>query len=81
MKVVTRQDCQEFTVALKDIERQVANQGFFRCHKSYLINFHHVLKIGLTGVVMSNGDEIALSKHRRSQFMFEFNQCMRGKTL
>lgn len=81
LKVVTARDCQEFAVAMKDMERQVEGQGFFRCHKSYLINLYHVQKIGLTSITMSNGDEIALSKHRRSEFMFQFNQCMRGKAL
>lgn len=78
LKVVTSSERQEFNIPLRDMEAQLEGQGFLRCHKSFLVNCRHVSKIGTTSLVMDNGDEIALSKHRRSSFLVDFHRCIRG---
>lgn len=78
MVVVTTHGQETFNIPLRDVERQVAGMGFLRCHKSFLVNAFHIQKIGLTSVFLSNGQEIALSKHRRAQFLLEYSQYIRG---
>lgn len=52
---------EEFYGALKDIGNQLGN--FYRCHKSYLINRDHVIKVGKKErmVEMSNGEKCLIS--------------------
>lgn len=67
-------DCrQDVRTSLSDIEQKTEGRGFFRCHKSYLINFRHVQKINTGSVTMINGDEVPLSRHRRREFLSEYS--------
>lgn len=78
LNVATQAEHREFTVPLKEVERQVEGLGFFRCHKSFLINCQHVKRIGVNSLLMADGREIPLSKHRRNEFLTEFSRYVRG---
>ena len=57
---------------LKTYEDMLAGQHFFRVHKSYLINLHHIsmYRRGEGGVaVMSNGDEIEIARRNKTSFL------------
>lgn len=64
---------QDVRIPLSEIERKTEGRGFFRCHKSYLVNFRHIRTINANSVTMINGDEIPLSKHRRREFLTEYS--------
>lgn len=55
---------------LKEFETSLENLGFFRAHKSYLINLKHVVeyKKSSTCIKMKNGQEIPLSRQRKQDF-------------
>lgn len=76
LRVVTPEESQEFITPLKEVEQQLSKQGFLRCHKSYLVNCRHVKKIEGNTLVMSNGARIALSKHRKGEFLIQFQEHM-----
>lgn len=78
VNVVTVTGTKEFQIPLKKVEEQVEGMGFFRCHKSYLVNCRHVKQINPNGLVMSNGAEVTLSKHRRNEFYAVFSRYVRG---
>lgn len=57
---------------LKQYDELLTSQSFFRAHRSYLINMIHVkmYKKGEGGeIVMSNGDEIELSRTHKAEFL------------
>lgn len=64
---------QEFRVSLSDVEQKLSDRDFFRCHKSYLVNFRHIRKINAASLTMSNGDTVPLSKYRRKEFMSAYS--------
>lgn len=43
--VHTRDDAYESGSSLAELEKKLEDKGFFRCHKSYLINIDHVARI------------------------------------
>ena len=59
----------EFSVPLNDLEQQLKNHGFFRCHKSYLVNLRKIISFRQAEVVMSNQEVIPLSRHRKQEFL------------
>lgn len=71
--VLTNGTRREYTIPLGEIETQIKSYGFFRCHKSYLINMKHIIRFSLTSVTMQNGDEIPVSKYRRKEFVSAFS--------
>lgn len=57
---------------LKEFEKQLLDHGFFRIHKSRLINLHRVvryLKEDGGFVVMDNGAKIGISKRKKAEFL------------
>ena len=62
----------EFYLTMNEFEEQVRNSGFFRCHKSFIVNFQYVVNIDSTDVLLSNQEKVPISKHRRKDFLQEF---------
>ena len=57
---------------LKELSERLAGKGFFRTHRSVLVQLRHVKSIGTlaAGVVtMCNGEETPLSRYRRAELM------------
>ena len=63
---------------LSKAESDLEKNGFFRCHKSFLINLLHVQKIGQDEVLMSGGVTVPLSRHRRTEFLSAFARFREG---
>ncbi len=60
---------------LKHFDEILADSGFFRIHKSYLINMDHVtgFKRGKGGYAqLSNGDELEIAVRRKQEFLQQF---------
>ncbi|MGD1846260.1 MAG: LytR/AlgR family response regulator transcription factor [Salibacteraceae bacterium] len=57
---------------LKEIEGLLADSGFFRVHKSHLINLNHIRRYikGSGGfAVMSDGAEVEIAKRKKDEFI------------
>lgn len=61
---------------ISEYEEQLSRQGFFRVHKSYIINMARVVKYvkGRGGeVVMDNGDTVYVSSRKKDEFLTLLN--------
>ena len=62
---------------MKDYEDMLIEQGFFRVHKSFLINLSRIIRLDKSeggALVMSNGDKIPVGASRKEELMELFNQ-------
>jgi two-component system LytT family response regulator len=66
---------QKITVSknLKEYERLLGDKGFYRIHKSYMVNLQEMKKYskGSAKLIMSNGDVVDVSKRRKDGFITE----------
>jgi two-component system LytT family response regulator len=54
---------------LGDLEELLNDKGFFRCHKSHLINFSHIQSCpNSTSVVLSEGTNIPIARRKKEEF-------------
>jgi two-component system LytT family response regulator len=63
--------------SLKEYQEMLSDQGFFRVHKSYLINLAHILRFEKAEggyVVMSNGDKVPVSSRKREELLTLFDK-------
>lgn len=60
-----------------DLENKLCDKGFFRCHKSYLINLKYVDGYNRQEVILENGEKIVITKRRYNQFVQEVFKVMR----
>lgn len=59
------------------LERQLQGKGFFRCHKSCLLNFMHVEAYDRQEAILNNGERIPISRRRYDAFCQEILAYMR----
>lgn len=79
IQVVTLKGVQKCNTPLVQFEKQVKDDPFFRCHKSFLVHHKHITKINKDSLLMSNGDSILLSRHRRKEFLMDFSRYVGDK--
>lgn len=53
---------------MKEMESLLENQGFFRCHKAYLVNLLHVRRVEAYSACIGNSG-ILVSRHRKRAFL------------
>ena len=60
-----------------ELEDKLAGKGFFRCHKSYLVNLKYVDGYNRQEAVLENGEKIVIAKRRYDKFVQEVFKVMR----
>ncbi len=60
-----------------ELENKLRDKGFFRCHKSYLINLKYVDGYNRQEVILENGERIVIAKRRYEEFCQEVLKAMR----
>lgn len=81
LKVHTTYDIIEYYYKLSDIEQELCNDNFFKCHKSYIVNLKHVQSYDSVSVTLKNSEKIYLSKHRLADFSKAFMYYLRDEEL
>ena len=59
------------------LEKDLRDKGFFRCHKSFLINLKYVDVYNRQEAVLDNGEKIVIAKRRYEEFCRKILQYMR----
>ncbi len=59
------------------LENKLQDKGFFRCHKSYLVNLKYVDRYNRQEGILENGEKIVIAKRRYEQFVREVLKAMR----
>lgn len=65
---------------ISDFEEKLQPLGFLRVHKSFLVNYAHVRSITSKSVLLTNGIEIPLSKHRTAFIRQSYFDLLGEKT-
>ena len=53
---------EEFQMRISDMENLLGN-GFFKCHRSYIVSMKYVRRVTKTAMVLNSGQEIPLSRN------------------
>ena len=60
-----------------ELENKLRDKGFYRCHKSYLINLKYVDGYNRQEAILENGEKIVMAKRRYEEFCREVLKIMR----
>ncbi|MDX1477385.1 MAG: LytTR family DNA-binding domain-containing protein [Saprospiraceae bacterium] len=63
---------------LSSLTELLEDRGFFRCHKSHLVNQVHIVSIKSEFVLMTNGSRVAVSRRKRDTFIAWINRQERS---
>lgn len=74
----TGKEVYDFYGKLERFERELP-EGFFRCHRSYIVNFEYVRRYDKLGIHLSNGESIPVSKRKYAEFCKAFLYYLKKK--
>lgn len=70
-----------FYAVFKNLESDLYNRGFFRCHQSYLINITKIQQIDRAELVLESGRRIPISRKYNKNVKENFNNYINKKRL
>lgn len=56
------------TKTLSDLEELLDNKGFYRCHRSHILNSVHIMKNKGISAILSNDVQVPVSRRKKKQF-------------
>lgn len=77
----TTYDIIEYYNRLSDIEAELQEYNFFRCHKSYIVNLSYIKSYDNTSITLKNGEKIYISKYKFSDFSKAFMYYLKNEGL
>ncbi len=81
IRIVTVQGIYKCRYNLADYDRELSAYGFFRIHRSYLVNLAHVIRISGKEVYMADGAHLPVSRTREKQFCEALYQYVKEEAL
>lgn len=74
VNLVTLDNAYTIVDSLNTLDSKLKQKGFFRCHKSYLVNLNHVVRIiNRQEIEITNGERLSLARRRAAEFFEELN--------
>lgn len=55
------------------------DDGFFKCHRSYIVNIHHINRFSSTEIIMRSGCRIPISRSCQKEFEATYFRVVFGK--
>lgn len=62
---------------LAQCEKKLEGAGFVRIHKSFLVNFFHVERLGKECLTLDSGEQIYISRYRYAEVKLQFEDYIR----
>lgn len=56
----------EIHSSMDNVEKLLADKGFIRVHKSYIVNYRYINRITEGEIILSTGDKLPLSRHKKA---------------
>lgn len=58
----------EIYATMEELKGQLGD-GFYRCHRAYIVNMAHITEYGKDSVSLTNGDKVYVAKKKYSEFV------------
>ena len=59
---------------IREIEKLLTKDTFFRCHKAYIVSFFHIKTFDNSCIVMNNGKKAYISRNNLTAFKTAFQE-------
>lgn len=79
VKIHTTYDIIEYYYKISDLENELLKDNFFRCHKSYIVNFEYVQSFDNTFIALKNSEKVFVSKYKLTDFSKAFMYYLKAE--
>ena len=71
------EDIIETYAGMEELEGQLGD-GFYRCHRGYLVNMAHIVKYDIDSIFLSNGEKVYLTRKKHNEFVKAYMWYLRN---
>lgn len=68
VEIHTVRESIEIYASMEELSGQLG-EGFYRCHRAYLVNMAHITEYGNDSILLENGDSVYLAKKKYGEFV------------
>ena len=79
IRVHTTYDIIEYYYKISDIENELSEDNFFRCHKSYIVNLEYVQSFDNTFIILKNFEKVYVSRYKLADFSKAFMYYLKNE--
>ena len=79
IRVHTTYDVIEYYYKISNLETELLEDNFFRCHKSYIVNLKYVQSFDNTFIILKNFEKVYISRKRLSDFSKAFMYYLKNE--
>ncbi|URZ06915.1 LytR/AlgR family response regulator transcription factor [Clostridium felsineum] len=79
IKIHTTYDVIEYYNKISEVEVELKEYDFFRCHKSYIVSLRYVKSYDNNSITLENNEKIYISKYRLNDFSKAFMYYLKGE--
>ena len=72
---------EKYKSRLSDIEAQICNSYFVRCHASFLVNCRFIKMVDKSEIILLHGEHLPISRNRLSATQIAFSAYMRSQRI
>ncbi|MDE6602552.1 MAG: LytTR family DNA-binding domain-containing protein [Lachnospiraceae bacterium] len=77
VEIHTREETIEAYASMNELEAQLG-EGFYRCHRGYLVNMAYVAEYDSESITLNNGEYIYLAKEKYGEFVKAYMRYLRN---
>jgi DNA-binding LytR/AlgR family response regulator len=79
IKVHTTYDVIEYYYKISDLEVELMQDNFFRCHKSFIVNLKYVQSFDNTFITLKNSEKVFVSRYKLADFSKVFMYYLKNE--
>lgn len=80
IEIYTSDEVIEIYSSMRDLENSLG-EGFFRCHRGYLVNLKHITGYSVDTIELDNGGRIYLAKDRYREFVSVYMEFLKKEAV
>ena len=69
-------EIREYRCPIRDLEDELGEYGFFRCHASFLVSVDAIAEIRKADILLKDGNVVPISQRRRKAFMSALSEYL-----
>lgn len=68
MEIHTVRESIEIYASMEELSGRLED-GFYRCHRTYIVNMAHIKEYGTDSITLANGEGVYLAKKKYGEFV------------
>lgn len=79
-QILTREEQVDTVTNYMQVESQLPEEYFYKCHRSYIVNMKHIAVFDTETVTLTNDAVVPISRRKKTDFFLRYSEFVKGHT-